>query len=202
MKKLLILVAVLTFSVGAVVAQERTHASGQTPTQQIELLWGSTNVDLSSGFLNALTSLNITPGTLFPTTLRGTRVNFPITDGTLDRQTLRGEIVHNGGLRLTRGNTKVKLKSFIIDTTGSGIVLTGLVSANGTVVGRIPLFNLQLPSNLSSGNFSFDRVTLNGVAVTLRPEAASALNSVFQTNAFVAGFGIGTANVRGFGYGD
>lgn len=202
MKKLLIFVALLTFSVGAVVAQERVHSSGQTPTSQIELLWGSTNVDLSSGFLNALTSLNIAPGTLFPTTLRGTRVSFPITDGTLDRQTLRGEIVHNGGLRLTRGNTKVKLKSFIIDTTGSGIVLTGLVSANGTVVGRIPLFNLQLPSNLSSGNLSFDRVTLNGVAVTLRPEAASALNAVFQTNAFVAGFGIGTASVRGFGYGD
>ena len=202
MKRLILLIAVFVFSVGVTIAQDRTHAAGQTPAPQIELVWGWTNVDLSPGFLSALSSLNITPGTVFPTSLRGTRVNFPITDGTLDRQTLRGEIVHNGGLRLTRGNTKVKLKSFIIDTTGNGIVLTGLVSANGSVVGRIPLFNLQLPANTSAVGFRIDRLSLNNVAVTLRPEAANALNAVFETNAFVAGFGIGTANVRGYGYGD
>ncbi|MBP6004602.1 MAG: hypothetical protein KA746_14300 [Pyrinomonadaceae bacterium] len=202
MKKLFVAIALLTFSVGLTYAQSKGHTSGQQPSQQIELLSGATSVDLSSDFLGALTSLNITPDRVFPASLRGARVSFPITDGTLDRQTLRGEIVHSGGLTLTRGNTTVKLKSFIIDTTGSGIVLTGLVSANGSVVGRIPLFDLQLPSNLITNDFSFERVSLNGVMVSLRPEAAGALNAVFQTNAFVAGFGIGTARVRGYGYGD
>ncbi|MBL8182489.1 MAG: HtaA domain-containing protein [Blastocatellia bacterium] len=201
MKKLLVLVAVIAFSVGVTAAQERGHASGQTSTSQIELVWGSTNVDLSPGFLSALSSLNIAPSTIFPASLRGTRVSFPITDGSLDRQTLRGEIVHNGGLRLKRGNTEVKLKSFIIDTTGNGIVLTGLVSANGTTVGRVPLFDLQLPSSSSATSLRIDRVSLNGVSVRLRQEAATALNGVFETNAFVAGFGIGTASVRGYGYG-
>ena len=202
MNRILIAIAILTFSVGLSSAQTKEYTSGQTPSQQTELVWGSTTVELSQGFVGALTSLNITPGSVFPASLHGTRASFPITDGSLDRQTLRGEIVHNGGLTLTRGNTRVKLKSFIIDTTGSGIVLTGLVSANGSVVGRIPLFDLQLPAGAASANFRPERVVLNGVAVTLRQEAAGALNAVFETNAFVAGFGIGTARVRGYGYGD
>lgn len=204
MKKIFISIAILALSVGLTYAQSSGHPSGQQSSQQIELLTGSTSVELSSGFVNALTSLNIAPGRVFPSSLRGTRASFPITDGTLDRQTLRGEIVHNGGLTLTRGDTRVKLKSFIIDTTGSGIVLTGLVSANGSVVARIPLFDLTLPanSNKETSDFSFERVSLNGVLVSLRPEAAGALNQVFQTTAFTAGFNIGTARLRGYGYGD
>lgn len=199
MNKILVLIAIFAFSVGLVSAQSKDHDSGQQAASQIELLSGTTSVELSPGFVGALTSLNIAPGRVFPSGLRGRKATFPITDGTLDRQTLRGEIVHNGGLTLTRGTTQVKLKSFIIDTTGQGIVLTGLVSANGAVVGRIPLFDLQLPSE-PSASLRFESISLSGVVVNLRPEAANALNAVFSTNAFVPGFNIGTARVRGFGY--
>lgn len=200
MKKIFLFVAILTFSVGLTYAQAGGGLSGQGSNQQIELFGGSTSVALSSDFVGALTSLNIAPGRVFPASLRNGRASFPITDGTLDRETLRGEIVHNGGLTLTRGNTKVKLESFIIDTTGTGIVLTGLVSANGSVVGRIPLFDLQLPINVSPDSI-VDRLVLSNVGVTLRQEAVGALNAVFKTNAFVAGFNIGTAHVRGYGFG-
>lgn len=199
MNKIIVLIAIFAFSVGLTFAQSKGHESGQQTAAQIELFSGATSVELSSDFIGALTSLNIAPGRIFPASLRAGRASFPITDGTLDRQTLRGEIIHNGGLTLTRGGTQVRLKSFIIDTTGTGIVLTGLVSANGTVVGRIPLFNLQLPS-AATGDFRFERFVLNGVQVSLRQEAATALNAVFETNAFVAGFNIGTARVRGYGY--
>ena len=200
MKKIFLLIAILSISVGSTLAQSSGRSTGQST--QIELIHGGTSVELSSGFIGALSSLSIAPGKVFPARIRNGIATFPITDGTLDRQTLRGEIAHNGGLTLTRGNTKVKLKSFTIDTTGSGgIVLTGLVSANGSVVGRIPLFDLTLPSNASLF-FDIERVDLDNVSVTLRQEAATALNAVFQTNAFVAGFNIGTARVRGFGYGD
>ncbi|MBK8466912.1 MAG: HtaA domain-containing protein [Chloracidobacterium sp.] len=200
MKKIFLLIAMLSISVGLTFAQSNNRPSGQTT--QIELIHGGTSVELSSGFIGALTALNIAPGKVFPARIRNGIATFPITDGTLDRQTLRGEIAHNGGLTLTRGATKVKLKGFTIDTTGTGgIILTGLVSANGAVVGRIPLFDLTLPTS-SSIFLDIERVDLDNVSVTLRPEAATALNAVFETNAFVAGFGIGTARVRGFGYGD
>ena len=38
---------------------------------------GETTVALSSGFLNALQSLGVTPGVISPTQLNGTTVNFP-----------------------------------------------------------------------------------------------------------------------------
>lgn len=201
MRSVFFLVAIVLFSVTLTFAQKQEEIQqGNQTGQQIELLSGATSVALSSDFVGALTSLNISPGTVFPGTLRNGSVSFPITDATLERQTLRGEIIHNGGLTLTRNNTEVKLKSFIIDTTGEGIILTGLVSANGNVVGRIPLFDLQLPSNFFNFPLRFRRLTLDGVLVSLRPEAAGALNAVFETDAFVAGFNIGTARVRGFGY--
>lgn len=201
MSKIIVLIAIFAFSVGLASAQTKGHEFVQQSSSQIELLSGATSVDLSAGFVGALTSLNIAPASVFPASLRGGRASFPITDGTLDRQTLRGEIVHSGGLTLTRGATRVKLKSFIIDTTGAGVVLTGLVSANGSVVGRVPLFDLQITA-ADPRNFRFERISLNDVVVNLRPEAATALNAVFGTTAFVPGFNVGTARVRGFGYVD
>ena len=166
---------------------------------QIDLFTGRTEVELSADFVGALGSLQIAPNSVFPARLKRGTVTFPITDATLETATLKGEIIHSGGLTLTKKGTVVKLKSFIIDTTGESIILTGLVSANGQVVGRIPLFDLQLTSNLGPISI-FRSVSLSNVLVTLRPEAAEALNAVFETEAFVAGFDIGVANVRGFGF--
>lgn len=169
---------------------------------QLSFFSGTTTVVLSSDFTGALTTLEISASAAFPGRIQmRNRAVFPITTGTLDAATLRGEISHAGGLILTKGATRVRLESFVIDTTGAGgIVLTGLVSANGTVVGRIPLFDLTLPS-AGDGLVDVTVVRLNGVAVTLRPEAAAALNGAFSTSAFVAGFDIGTASVFGTAFG-
>jgi hypothetical protein len=90
------------------------------------------------------------------------------------------------------------LLNFTIDTMGNIPLLTGLVVANGAVVGRIPLFSLRLPSGFTppirpaSGIF----VELGNTAVELSADAATALNGVFGVSAFRQGFGIGTATVR------
>jgi hypothetical protein len=120
---------------------------------------------------------------------------FPITAGAVDLGTLKAEIDHAGGLSLTGGGTTVELSAFVIDLAGTRPVLTGLVTVNDGLLGRVPLFELALPASGGvSGNDDFLKV--NDVAVTLSQEAATALNSVFKVNAFVAGFPIGTAFVR------
>ncbi len=167
--------------------------------EQLTFFAGSTNVHLSSDFNNALGSLGVRAGDVFPGRLRRGTASFPITDGTINADDLKGEIIHSGGLSLRAGTTTVKLRSFIIEISDSGIVLTGHVSVNGNTVGRIPLFDLTLPPATSS-LFSLQRVRLSNVAVTLRPEAAAALNSVFNVTAFTPGFSIGTASVNGFAY--
>ena len=162
-------------------------------TQTIE--GGRTNVALASSFVAALGTLDVTPGTVGPTQLKNGVVNFPVIGGAIDLDTAAGQILHSGGLTLTAGQTVVTLQSFIIDTTSTPVI-TGLVSVDGKLVGRLPLFDLALPSGLTVPlKPANGQLLLKGVGVTLDSAAAGALNSVFKVSAFKGGFGIGTAQV-------
>jgi hypothetical protein len=155
---------------------------------------GSTDVALDSSFLSALTSLGVTPSIEKPATLTGATAAFPVTDGEIDLDTAKAEIFHEGGLSLTAGSTTVKVFNYIIDTTGGAPVLTAAAVVNGTLVGRIPLFDLALPSlALPLVPSKKDILSIGNIAVTLSSDAAAALNSAFGVTAFSAGFPIGTA---------
>lgn len=159
---------------------------------------GKTSVALSNDFFAALTALRVSAGAVGDGTLRSGVASFPVTGGALDLATAKGEINHSGGLFLAAGSTRVELLSFNIDTSGARPVLTGLVTVNGDFVGRLPLFNLELPAlTLPLQPQAFNTIFLPGVKVTLTSEAAAALNSVFSVTAFVEGFNIGTASVFG-----
>jgi len=159
---------------------------------------GKTSVALSNDFLAALVALKLSAGAVGDGSLRSGVASFPVTGGALDLGTAKGEINHSGGLNLTAGSTRVELLSFNIDTSGASPVLTGLVTVNGDFVGRLPLFNLELPAlTLPLQPQAFNTIFLPGVKVTLSAEAAQALNTVFGVTAFVEGFNIGTASVFG-----
>jgi hypothetical protein len=167
------------------------------PTAQI--YGGYTLVELLPGFVNALTALGIAPSKSLPGTLYQRIGFFPIVGGRLDAANARGEIPHSGGLTLTRGTAVVNLTDFIIDTAGAAPVLTGIATANGSIVGRIPLFNLALPAltlplALPPGP---EILLIEGNRMTLTQEAATALNGVFGTTAFAAGFDVGIASIYG-----
>jgi hypothetical protein len=88
---------------------------------------------------------------------------------------------------------------FNIELTGTP-GLTGLVVANGTVVGRIRLFDIALPAGITLplrpvANRFFD---LDGARLTLNSGAATALNGVFGITAFAGGFPIGVGRVSAF----
>ena len=166
---------------------------------------GGTDVALAAEFVGALTTLGVTPSPAAPGRISAAGVaSFPIGGGEIDADSLRGEINHNGGINLTAGDLVVSLSSFVIDTTGTAPVLTGLVKANGSVVGRITLFDLALtgaptigPAPGVSKLQAFDgRLALAGVDATLSAEAAAALNEAFDVDAFVAGLPIGVAAVQ------
>lgn len=174
--------------------------------QQTKTLEGGvTKVALSEGFVNALGELGLRAGTVGPTHLRNGVVNFPVTGGAVDLDTAKAQVLHSGGLTLTpasspeSGEPTVRLESFIIDTTGSAPVITGLVIVKGALVGRVPLFNLQLPAGITLPLKTQDgQLVLDGVGVTLTSTAAQALNTVFNVTALEGGFNIGTAKVRAF----
>ncbi len=181
-----VLAAALTFAAGTASA---------APT--VSTIGGETRVTLSSTFLGALGSLGVSATPSFPATIRNGNARFPIPTGEIDAASFKGEIAHNGGLNLTAGATTVNVSSFVIDTTGSAPVLTGLAKVNDSVVGRIALFDLALnatPNVQSFGRYGLLRI--DNVAVTLNAEAAATLNDVFGVTAFTAGIPIGTARVN------
>jgi len=157
------------------------------------LVNGSTSVQLSSDFVTALTSLNVTPASLRNATLSNGVASFPISGGAIDLGAVSTEIIHQGGLSLSANGTVVELTDFLISNLNGTPVLTGLVTVNEGLLGRVPLFALGLAGGpLAAGRL----VTLRNVDVTLTPEAATALNQVFGVTAFTAGFPIGTATVN------
>lgn len=164
------------------------------PTAQVRD--GYTLVELLPEFVTALGSLGIAPSKVLPATLYQRIAFFPITGGRIDASNAKGEVPHSGGLTLTRGGTQVVISDFIIDTTSTP-KLTGIVTANGSIVGRIPLFNLTLPALALPLQLPAAPETLliEGNRVTLTAEAASALNGAFGTTAFSPGFNIGIASV-------
>lgn len=187
--KSILTLAVLALSFGG---------SAQAQTYPIE--GGRTYVTLASEFASALNSLSVFVGPIGTARLLHGVASFPVNGGSLDVAAAKGEVTHRGGLFLTAGRTSVRLMDFNIDLTGSTPGLTGLVIANGGVVGRIRLFDVALPTGITlplrpmAGRF-FD---LDGARLTLNSGAATALNTVFGVNAFAGGFPIGMARVSAF----
>ncbi len=167
----------------------------------VTTLGGDTRVELSADFLNTLGSLGVSASSTYPARLRGAQARFPIPTGEVDLGSLKGEIVHGGGLNLTAGDLTVNISSFVIDTTGDAPVLTGLVKANDSLVGRIELFDLALGAAPQvQRNPLFGTLRIEDVAVTLTDEAAAALNDAFGVTAFAEGIPIGTARVSTYFY--
>lgn len=173
----------------------------------VQLTLGVTQVELSSDFVGALGALGVTPDNVLPgalyATSRGARVAFPIPTGELDGNGPKLEILHSGGLTLTAGSTRVALTSFIIENLGAKLQLTGVVKANDSIVGRIPLFDIELtqapslsePAKRGLFGIRSSQLSIKGAKVTLAAPAADALNGVFGVSAFTEGFSIGVAEV-------
>lgn len=157
---------------------------------------GSTTVTLSHDFAMALEDLGVSQGSIRPTEHESYNVNFPVTGGEIDLNTAKAQILHSGGMTFKAGGTEVDLSSFIIDTTGSTPMITGLITVNHALWGRVTLFDLTLPAGvkvpLTAPN---GRLALPGVGVTLDATAATALNQIYKVSAFKAGFNVGMANV-------
>lgn len=164
---------------------------------------GTTAVALDQGFVDALGTLGLTPGTVGGATLADGSISFPITGGTVtvfDKSSgykpyVQGTLLHQGsGLSLTAGGTTVELTNFTVDP-GTPSRLFGDVTVNGMLaVPSAPLFDLD-GSTLNPPTIEGGEATLQGTEVLLSAEAAELLNSTFKTDALAGDFLIGTATI-------
>ena len=178
----------MAFRTVALVLASATFLPGQT----FELEGGTTELTLSSGFVQAAGQLGVSLLPNSPATADGGVVSFPVSGGALDSLNARGEIAHRGGLTLLRGVTRVDLLEPLVDTKGFVPSLSLLSVKNEGVFDRVRFFDLQpkglLPLPLAPVN---GVLTLSNVDVRLTLEGAIALNLALGSNAFSPGFLLG-----------
>ena len=207
------LVAAATMSMAACGSSSDTtsaSASSSTATEQkapkpvasIDSLTGNdTQVTLDQGFVDALTTLKLTPGVVGTAKLTNGALVFPITGGNVTvfkpgqvSPYVIGQIQHEGsGLSLTAGKTKVELTNLNVDPGVSRVY--GDVTVNGKVAASSAyLFQLdgRTLNPLQSGSGT---ATLEGTKVEISPVAAPLLNKTFGTDAVKPGLLVGIAKI-------
>jgi len=188
----------------------------------VDIKTGMTSVVLDETFKTALGDLatetkKIIPGQF----VKGHQTyRFPIRGGAFDLETLQGEIIHSGGVKICTETVKVSLTDFImtlvapVEEAGEPAVdpvtglplpvepppvptLSALVTVDGHLLGRIALFALEVgdlakPHSLPPNK----KLTLENVGLTLTAEGAETLNTAFGVTTFVEGDAAGSASVR------
>ena len=204
---ILLAVAALSFGVAACGDDDEQSSTSTTtpdPVAQVDQLSGRTTaVTLDAGFVEALTSLKLTPGPLGAASISNAGVaSFPITGGNVTYDEpgsvspyVQGEIDHDGaGLSLEGGGKRVELTDFVVDPGAS--VLTGTVTVDGEVAAEsAPLFFLDgrtlNPLEVNDNGTA----VLEGTTVKLKAEAADLLNQTFGVDALTEGLVIGVAKI-------
>ncbi len=179
-----------------------TTASAPKPVASIDSLTGNTTqVTLDQGFVDALTALKLTPGTVGTAKLANGALIFPITGGNVTvfkpgqvSPYVIGQIQHEGsGLSLAAGGTKVEITNLNVDPGVSRVY--GDVSVNGKLAAPAA-YVFKLDGNtlkpLQSGNGT---ATLEGTKVEISEVAAPLLNQVFKTDAVKPGLLVGIAKI-------
>jgi len=176
-----------------------------TPLASIPALDGvDTQVTLDAGFLEAITSLGLTPGVIGTATLSPEGVlAFPITGGNVDyydpeedyRPYVQGSVEHDGsGISLDNGTIKVDLTDFRIDPGTSQLFAT--VEANGELVGNdVYLFNLDGTTLNPLSEDADGNAVLEGTTVLISPDAAALLNETYGTDAVTDELVVGIAKI-------
>lgn len=181
-----------------------TAAADPKPIASIPALEGvDTQVTLDQGFVDALTTLGLTPGVTGTATLVDGALHFPITGGNVDyydpnesyRPYVQGEIDHIGsGITLTGGDTVVGLSDFKIDPGTSR--LTGTVTANGALVANdVFIFNLDGSTLKPLATDANGDAVLEGTRVLISSDAAALLNKTFNTTAVTDTLLVGIAKI-------
>ena len=203
---ILLAAAALSFGVAACGGDDEPSSPTRLdPVEQVDRLSGrSTAVTLDAGFVEALQSLELTPGPLGAGSISKAGVaSFPITGGNVTYYEpgtvspyVQGEIAHDGaGLSLEGAGKRVELTDFVVDPGAS--VLTGTVTVNGEVAAEsAPLFFLDgrtlNPLDVNEGTGT---AVLEGTTVELKAEAADLLNKTFGVTALEEGLKIGVAKI-------
>jgi len=190
-------------------------------TGTVDVKTGMTSVVLDESFKTALSDLGAETKKIIPGQfVKGHQTHrFPIRGGAFDLSSLQAEIIHSGGVKIFTDTVVVSLTDFIItlpapDEPAEPVIdpvtglplpvepppvptLSALVTVDGHLLGRIALFELEVPAlSKPHGLPPNKKLSLENLPLSLTADGAEALNTAFGVTTFVEGAAAGTASVR------
>jgi hypothetical protein len=126
---------------------------------------GSTTVTLENSFTKYLKTFGITTSKVSPAKLKGSKLTFTVTGGTLDPTTGLGSLTLGGGLKFKAGKKSAPIKGLVLDTSKKA--LTGKVA--GKKMKFASVAGWSFARNGFGTNLTIKKLKLTG-------SAASALN--------------------------
>jgi hypothetical protein len=161
---------------------------------------GKTSISFSTEFTRLLSDSGVQLIIVAPGKLQNGTASFIVSGGVIDVEAAKGEISHLGSIQLDSGANRVEIVSLMISQAVEGAnitgMLTGVVIINDRLIGRVPLFKMEIGSIEARAS---GRITIPNVRVSLSSEGASALNRAFNTDNFTEGSAVGTAQIQARG---
>lgn len=184
-------------------SSDSSSSSAPKPVATLDAVpGGTTAIALDQGFVDALTSLKLTPGVVGDAQLTEEgSLEFPITGGNVTifepgqvSPYVIGQLQHvSSGLSLSAGGTKVELINLNVDPGVSRVY--GDVAVNGKVaVESAFLFQLDGRTLKPLKTEGTDAI-LSGTQVAISEDAAGLLNDTFKTDAVKGGLLVGIATI-------
>lgn len=140
-----------------------------------------TTVTPSAQLIQFLTNHGITATPVGAATASGGSVMFPIARGHVTTPSLRGVLIHRGGLKFAKGSRSITLSHLVISRTKRHAILSVLAGKRTLKLARIA--NPTITTSGKSG-------TLTG-ELTLTHAGARAINHFLHKHVAAAGFDLG-----------
>ncbi len=151
------------------------------PAQQIRsVVGGRTAMQLNSSFVQSIQALGANFTDLGLGALQNGSISFPIATGTIDLNTVAGELQNKGGLVIAADGEQIELLDWTVDITSSQPTITALFLVNGSVIGRFPMFLVQPPVDLALPLQPQNGIIfIKQASLFLSPAGASTFNMLF-----------------------
>jgi hypothetical protein len=184
--RLLALMASLALALGAIACGDDDDEGGGGG-KELTLNGENTVLTLDAGVVSVLQAKKVKVVPIEPAGPGGPAgVQFPITGGKVNSETLAGSIEHSGGLRFSIGRKTLEVTDFVADTKA------GVLSATAGAA-EIPLLTLDFAGLKKSTKGG--AIVASGIGVALTPAAASAMNGILGVNFFKKGLALGELTV-------
>jgi len=185
--RLLALMATLSLALAAVACgDDEGEGGGASDSQALTLDGQKTVLTLNEGVVSVLEQNKVKVAPVEPAGPDDAGVQFPITGGAVDSETLAGSIEHSGGLIFSVGGENLEVTDFVADTEVG--VLTATAGA-----AELPILALDLTRVKKSTEGG--AIVAAGITITLTGYGSAAMNAILGVKIFKEGLALGELTV-------